>query len=147
MQCHIITGTNPAIQHHLPTKTCQPHPPPPNPLQLQPPRHPLPLRRPHPHQLPQPDVPHFTTTIFTSAREAIIDEMDAFPHRRYVLGTRVWQSGSTEVTLLPGPGLEYGDLVVLLAGTEGWGRGGGNGDGEGEGEGGVGVEFVGIGTG
>lgn len=43
--------------------------------------------------------------------------MDAFPHRRYVLGTRVWQSGSTEVTLLPGPGLEYGDLVILLAGT------------------------------
>lgn len=43
--------------------------------------------------------------------------MEAHPRRRYVApGRRIWNVGSTELTLFPGPRLTHGDLLVLLAG-------------------------------
>ena len=61
--------------------------------------------------------PRDTRLTFGEARQDIIDEMNDFPRRPYVLGNRNWQIGSAQLTMLPGPELTHGDLLLLLAGA------------------------------
>ena len=61
--------------------------------------------------------PDDISSTFGAARRDVIAEMEAHPRRHYVAaGQRIWHVGFTELTLLPGPRLTHGDLLMLLAG-------------------------------